>query len=126
MYHLIHLCGQPLECASGPASAYFLRVGHRAVDVQYCPRCGVRLFDIDMYDAAGAPLVAAPEDRLSQQHRAALADLVFAGYTFCWDAGTWRNSLAGHDEPLASFGTLEAMLALASVLSLGQTPIQMC
>ena len=124
MHQLFHLCGQPLERTSGPAGA-LQRVGRRAVDVEHCPRCGARLFDIDMCDADGVPLVGTPAGKLAQQRRVALADLAFAGYTFWWDAGIWRISLAGQDEPFASFDDLEAMIALASALSAGQTLIRM-
>ena len=130
MQMITHLCGQPLERCAGDQGSYLTakpsghaRVHH--VEVQSCPRCGETLCDSDMTDRADVPLMINNPSAWSIARRAALAGLIAAGYALSYDNGYWRIATADRDYDTASTDNLDAMIALATALTAGQTPIRL-
>jgi hypothetical protein len=121
MLLLQHLCGQTLERAAAPSSAYYHLISLRnragcAQQVQRCPRCHELLLDTDMRDSTGAPLIATFLSEQSRARRAILAGLAAAGYTLRWEDGSWYVRSLASDQDIASSDTLDTISAQASAI----------
>jgi hypothetical protein len=127
---LTHLCGQELEHSNGLHRTYFQLTrpdnhGSFATQVERCPRCNELLYETDMRDRIGMPLVIDTPSEPSLARRAALAALALAGYQLHWDDGRWciRPVDGGHD--IVSCDTLDGLVELAQAISVNQIPIRL-
>jgi hypothetical protein len=121
MLLLQHLCGQTLERAAAPSSAYYHLISLRncagcAQQVQRCPRCHELLLDTDMLDSTGMPLIGNLVSEQSRARRAVLAGLTSAGFALRWEDGSWYVWPLASDQDTLSSDTLDTIIAQASAI----------
>jgi hypothetical protein len=125
-----HLCGQELERSADVHGTYFqlIRIDDHdshAMAVQSCPRCNELLYDTDMLDCTGVPLLHNLPPESSIARHAALAGLGAGGYQLHWDDGWWRVRPVDSDRDIVSCDTLDGLVELAQAISANQIPIRL-